>query len=191
MHLNILVAKHNNLLSFAFLALLMGSCGVAEHRAPNSINVQRDSFGPDHSLYRHHDIMLDLNMKKSDMFGVIEEGPRVLGEATLAQEPELNQAPAIARDLKPKARKASLRPMPRDESTLWRARVLEARHQKSSLIFDRAGIRPNLGATRPASIDEAEQIGRPCQKPLRRRALHRLNGNGEVERTVKQKGSVI
>lgn len=190
MHRNILVAKHNHLLPFAILALFMGSCGVAEHRAHNSINVQRENFGPDHSLYRHHDIMLDLNNKKPDMFGLVEEGPRVLDQALLSQEPEVASA-SKAQEQKPLARQVSLRLTPNDEASLWRTRVLEARHQKSSLIFDRAGIRPKLSATRPASIDAADQVDPPCQKPLRRRAIHRLNGSGEIERTYKAKGSVI
>ncbi len=62
---------------FGLLILVaLAGCTGAEHHNAGELNVQDEEFGPDHSLYRHHDIMLGGD--KESIFGVVDDGAREL-----------------------------------------------------------------------------------------------------------------
>jgi hypothetical protein len=173
------------------LALLAGlfSCGAAEHQASNKINVQRDEIGPENSLYQHHDIMLELH-HPGEIFGDVEAEVIQLN-STDARKFDLgtqDPVPASAKKTpKAKTPKAET-PLPDDQ--LWRKRVYVEVNRQRQLVFDRAGIKPKLRATRPAGMGAKRVPSRTCQKPLRHRALTRLDANGKVLRSFRKPGSV-
>jgi hypothetical protein len=175
------------LVGFALLASSF-SCGSAEHQAPNQINVERTEIGPDNNLYRHHDIMLELN-KSGDVFGVVEPPPILFDLADAEKFSLVSQDPVPASSkTASKAKAATRSPLPDDQ--LWRNRVYNEANRNRQLVFDRAGIKPKLGATRPAAMGPNRASLLPCQKPLRRRALTRLDGHGKVLKSFRKPGSV-
>lgn len=186
-----------NPLLLLVLALIAPSCGTAEHVAPNSLNVQQEEMDPNHSLYRHHDIMLQMKQQPKDVFGLVEAGPEVLERVT-AQEPAVEATrPAEARvastnkaQARPASAKVARAAIP--TAQLWRERVFEPQWQNSRLVFDVSGIAPKEGAMRPAVLSEGSlKAPKAMHKPLRKRALTRIGESGEVIRSHRAKGSVI
>jgi hypothetical protein len=197
MHPASLVAITRNTIYLLALALVAPSCGSAEHVAPNSLNVQKESDSPNNSLYRHHDIMLEMH-KTTEVFGLVDSGPSPQQEFTApAQEPSKAAIPVeakLARAESParsKAASASAAPKLSTDQ-LWRVRVFEPQNVSKPIVFDHAGIAPKIGAARPAILaDKPKRILRPMHKPLRKRALTRLGSDGQLIRTHRKPGSVI
>lgn len=200
MHSFSLVAIARNPIFILALALVAPSCGSTEHVAPNSLNVIEEGAKPHNSLYRHHDIMLQLK-SQSDVFGLVDGGPELIDEfRTSEQEPaaaeaEVKSSPAEAQlaraDVTARPAGASAK-SPMAAAQLWRVRVYEPEQIKQPIVFDHAGIAPKIGAVRPAVLDvKPNKSFRPMQKKLRKRALTRLNQDGQVIRTHKKPGSVI
>lgn len=174
MHPASLVAITRNTFFILALALVAPSCGSAEHVAPNSLNVEKEPSSPNNSLYRHHDIMLEMK-KTTEVFGLVDSGPTYLEEFNAsAQEPSKEAASALSAD------------------QLWRVRVFEPQNVSKPIVFDHAGIAPKIGAARPAILaDKPKPVLRSMHKPLRKRALTRLGVDGQLIRTHKKPGSVI
>ena len=200
MHSFSLVAIARNLTILFALALVAPSCGSAEHIAPNSVNVIDENAEPHNSLYRHHDIMLQMK-QKNDVFGLVEAGPELVEEySTPEQEPASaqNEAKPLPSDAQLARADSLTRPAgasaraPMAAAQLWRVRVYHPEQVKQPIVFDHAGIAPKIGAVRPAVLDtKPSKSFRPMQKQLRKRALTRFNDDGQVIRTHKKPGSVI
>lgn len=154
-------------------------------------------MNPNNSLYRHHDIMLEMK-QTSDVFGLVESGPIPFDEFTTpAQEPKKEAAPVEAKlvraekPARPEAVPASAN-AGLSSDQVWRIRVFEPKNVSKPIVFDHAGISPKIGAARPAILaDKPKPVLRPMHKPLRKRALTRLGADGQVIRTHKKPGSVI
>jgi hypothetical protein len=197
MHPASLVAITRNTIYLLALALVAPSCGSAEHVAPNSLNVQQESNNPNNSLYRHHDIMLEMR-QTTEVFGLVDAGPSSMQEFSApAQEPSKEAAPVEAKltraesSVRPEASNASAGPKLTADQ-LWRVRVFEPQNVSKPIVFDHAGISPKIGAARPAIlVNKPKPVLRPMHKPLRKRALTRLGADGQLIRTHKKPGSVI
>ena len=194
------VAIARNLTILFALALVAPSCGTAEHVAPNSLNILEEDNEPHNSLYRHHDIMLQMK-QTSDVFGLVEGGPELIDEfktsdqepasAQQEEKPLPSEAQLARAESSPRPAAASGR-SPMAAAQLWRVRVYQPEQVKKPIVFDHAGIAPKIGAVRPAVLDtKPSKSFRPMQKQLRKRALTRLNDDGQVIRTHKKPGSVI
>lgn len=194
------LVRPTRLLAALALGLTAASCGSAEHVAPNSINVQRDVHQPKQGLYRHHDIMLQME-SQSDVFGLVDAGPRPLAAP---QEPEAQQEaekPAKLVRVESGAREAAQggEAVPASAALagmtpaqLWRYRVLPENIRDVELVFDRAGILPKIDAKRPAVFgNDKLEIAPPCHRALRKRVLTRVGADGEIIRTERKPGSVI
>lgn len=204
MHPISLVAIIRNLIFIILLALVAPSCGTAEHVAPNSLNIQENEADPHNSLYRHHDIMLEMR-QQSDVFGLVEARPETVGDYQPLDQDPVKTEQATPVEAKLARAETPVRPtqkaLPSEASSnrsllapaqLWRVRVFEPEQVKAPIVFDHAGIEPKIGAARPAVLeDKPKRSFRPMQKKLRKRALTRLNENGEAVRTHKKPGSVI
>jgi len=197
MHPASLVAITRNTIYLLALALIAPSCGSAEHVAPNSLNVQKESSSPNNSLYRHHDIMLEMR-QTTEVFGLVDSGPSPLEKYSApAQEPSKEAAPVeakLARAEKPVASEVANASATSSLSAdqLWRVRVFKPQNVSKPIVFDHAGIAPKIGAARPAILaDKPKPALRPMHKPLRKRALTRLGNDGQLIRTHKKPGSVI
>lgn len=197
MHPASLVAITRNTFFILALALVAPSCGTAEHVAPNSLNVQQESSDPNNSLYRHHDIMLEMR-QTTEVFGLVDSGPSTIKEFIApTQEPSKEAAPVEAKlvraemPVRPEAASASAASS-LSADQLWRVRVFQPQNVSKPIVFDHAGIAPKIGAARPAILAEkSKSVIRPMHKPLRKRALTRLGTDGQLIRTHKKPGSVI
>jgi hypothetical protein len=197
MHPASLVVITRNTVYLLALALIAPSCGSTEHVAPNSLNIQKESASPNNSLYRHHDIMLEMR-KTTEVFGLVDSGPAPQQDFSApAQEPSKEATPVEAKLARSES---SDRPEVANASAgsnlsadqLWRVRVFEPQNVSKPIVFDHAGISPKIGAARPAIlVDKPKPILRSMHKPLRKRALTRLGADGQLIRTHKKPGSVI
>jgi hypothetical protein len=191
------VAITRNTIFIFALALVAPSCGSAEHVAPNSLNVQKETASPNNSLYRHHDIMLEMR-KTTEVFGLVDSGPSFMqGFVAPAQEPSEDAVPVEAKlaraemPVRPEVASASATST-LSADQLWRVRVFEPQNVSKPIVFDHAGIAPKIGAARPAILaDKPSPVIRSMHKPLRKRELTRLGADGQLIRTHKKPGSVI
>lgn len=197
MHPASLVAITRNTFFILALALVAPSCGSAEHVAPNSLNVEKEPSSPNNSLYRHHDIMLEMK-KTTEVFGLVDSGPTYVQEFNAsAQEPSKEATPVEAKlaraeaPVRPESASA-LAASKLSADQLWRVRVFEPQNVSKPIVFDHAGIAPKIGAARPAILaDKPKPVLRSMHKPLRKRELTRLGADGQLIRTHKKPGSVI
>ena len=174
MHPASLVAITRNTFFILALALVAPSCGSAEHVAPNSLNVEKEPSSPNNSLYRHHDIMLEMK-KTTEVFGLVDSGPTYLEEFNAsAQEPSKEATPVEAKlaraevPVRPEAASA-LAASALSADQLWRVRVFEPQNVSKPIVFDHAGIAPKIGAARPAILaDKPKPVLRSMHKPLRK-----------------------
>ena len=156
------------------LPFAVASCGAnpTGHQIPTEINVQRDVLGPDHSLYQHHDIMLEKD-EFNEAFGLVgDQKVQLIGlEAELLMQEKQSK------------KKSS-------ENTRWKQRVYPKSHWQKVNVFDISGIEPKESATRPSWTGERVPPQR-CIKPLRERKIHRLAPDGKLIKSYRRPGSAI
>lgn len=162
-------------LAILILPFAVASCDMSpvDHQIPTEINVERDAFGPDHSLYQHHDIMLG-DDEFNEAFGMVDL-PVV----------ELTDSAAEALMQDGQSKKNSTEP-----AKDWKQRVFPRAHWTKVTVFDLSGIEPKPSATRPSWTGERVGPNR-CQKPLRERKIYRLGPDGKLVRSYRRPGSAI